>query len=157
MRYFVVDLKSQKFGIPKKSRGQYIAQYFYIMLLECTTVVRWFWNLLGTLSYVLTITLAYHIEGLVFELSRTKDMSSIQFTGPLNQISELTKNIRVENNRMPYFRPSSIEFGHRTKWNSLQKTRMKLNRPVDLALKQPRRYKVLFLSLQSNLYITALY
>ena len=89
--------------------------------LECTTVVRWCWNLLGTLSYVLTITLAYHIEGLVFELSRTKAMSSIQFTRPLNQIRELTKNTHVENNRMPYFRPSSIEFGHWTKCNSLQK------------------------------------
>ena len=32
MRCFVVDFKSQKYGIPKKSRGQFIAQYFYTML-----------------------------------------------------------------------------------------------------------------------------
>ena len=89
--------------------------------LECTTVARWSWNFLEALSYVLsTITRVYHIERSVFELSRTKDMSSIQFTRPLNQI-ELTKNIRVEKNRMLYFRPSSTELGHRTKWNCLQK------------------------------------
>ena len=27
-----MDFKSQKYGIPKKSRGQFIAQYFYTML-----------------------------------------------------------------------------------------------------------------------------
>ena len=32
MRYFVVDFKSQKYGIPKKSRGQFIAQNIYTML-----------------------------------------------------------------------------------------------------------------------------
>ena len=37
------------------------------------------------------------------------------------------------------------------------KTQMELNRSIDPALKQPRRFEVLLLSLQSNLYITALY
>ena len=57
---------------------------------------------------------------------------------------------------MLYFRKSSIEFGHQTEAGALyRKTRMEQNRP-DPALKQPRRFEVLFLSLQSNLYVTAL-
>ena len=39
---------------------------------------------------------------------------------PLNQM-ELTKNIRIDKNRMLYIRTSSIEFGHLTKWNCLHK------------------------------------
>ena len=63
------------------------------------------------------VTLAYDIERSVFEPSRTKDMSSIQFTvfkRPLKQIEQI-KNIRIEKkNWMLYFRKSSIEFGHQT-------------------------------------------
>ena len=73
--------------------------------LEWTTVIRWSWNLLGTLWHVLwTITPAYHIERSVFELSRTKDMGSIQLlTRPLNQI-EQTKTIGIEEKRMLFER-----------------------------------------------------
>ena len=111
------------------------------MLLECTTVVRRFWNIWGTLSYVLTITLAYHIEGLVFELSRTKDMSSIQFTRPLNRTRELTKNIRVENNRMPYFltkfdwvrSSNEVElFTKKHEWNKIVQSIQRWNSQGDL-------------------------
>ena len=105
----------------------------------------------------------YHIERSVFELSRTKDMSFIQFTRPLNQI-EQTKNIRTEKKsnvqsdcfkknlcdqvRMFYFRTSSIEVGRDIERSGTlyRKTQVEQNRPVDQALKHPRRFEVLFLS-----------
>ena len=73
------------------------------------------------------VTLAYDIERSVFESSRTKDISSIQFTvfkRPLNQIEQI-KNIPKfwKKNWMLYFRKSSIEFGHQTEWSSLQKNK----------------------------------
>ena len=48
------------------------------------------------------VTLAYDIERSVFEPSRTKDMSSIQFTvfkRPLNQIEQI-KSIRIEKKKL---------------------------------------------------------
>ena len=83
--------------------------------LECTTVARW-----SMLKFIrnLVACSVIHYPGVshrtfLFQLSRTKDMRSIRFTRPLNQI-EQTKNIRIEKNRMLYIRMSSIEFGHRT-------------------------------------------
>ena len=88
-------------------------------------------------------------------------MSSIQFTRPLNQI-EQTKNIRIEKNQM-----FSLNVLRKTSGTSLEsfifervrlslaiersgtlyrKTRVEQNRPVDQALKQPRRFEVLLLS-----------
>ena len=77
-------------------------------------------------------------ESSVFKQTWTKDMSSMQFMRPLNQI-ELTKNIRIDKNRLLYIRTSSIEFGHLTKWNCLQK----LTNGRNPALKQPRQFEVL--------------
>ena len=86
-------------------------------------------------------------------------MSSIQFTRPLNQI-EQTKNIRIEKNQM-----FSLNVLRKTSGTSLEsfifeqarlslaiersgtlyrKTRVEQNRPVDQALKQPRRFEVCF-------------
>ena len=103
----------------------------------------------------------YHIERSVFGLSRTKDMSSIQFTRPLNQI-EQTKNIRIEKNQMFSLNVSRKTSGTRLECfifervrlslviersgTLYRKTRVEQNRPVDQALKHPRRFEVLFLS-----------
>ena len=103
----------------------------------------------------------YHIERSVFELSRTKDLSSIQFTRPLNQI-EQTKNIRIEKNQMFSLNVSRKTSGTRLECfifervrlslaiersgTLYRKTRVEQNRPVDQALKHPRRFEVLFLS-----------
>ena len=103
----------------------------------------------------------YHIERSVFELSRKKDMSSIQFTRPLNKI-EQTKNIRIEKNQMFSLNVSRKTSGTRLECfifervrlslaiersgTLYRKTRVEQNRPVDQALKQPRRFEVLFLS-----------
>ena len=97
----------------------------------------------------------------------------IQFTRPLNQI-ELTKIIRIEKNQLFSLNVSRKASGtrlecfifERVRLSSViersgtllyRKTRVEQNRPVDPALKQPRRFEVLFPSLQSNLYVTALY
>ena len=109
----------------------------------------------------MNITPVYHIESSVFELSRKKDMSSIQFTRPLNQI-EQTKNIRIEKNQMFSLNVSRKISGTRLECFTFQrvrlslaiersgtlyrKTRVEQNRPVDQALKQARRFEVLFLS-----------
>ena len=85
-------------------------------------------------------------------------------TPSLNQI-ELTKNIRIDKKkksnvqsecfkknvrdqvRMFYFRTSSIKLVVIERSGTLyRKTRVEQNRPVDQALKQPRRFEVLFLS-----------
>ena len=103
----------------------------------------------------------YHIERSVFELSRKKDMISIQFTRPLNQI-ELTKNIRIEKNQMFSLNVSRKTSGTRLECFIFERVRLNLaiersgtlyrkirveqNRPVDQALKHPRRFEVLFLS-----------
>ena len=101
----------------------------------------------------------YHIERSVFELSRKKDMSSIQFTRPLNKI-EQTKNIRIEKNQMFSLNVSRKTSGTRLECfifervrlslaiersgTLYRKTRVEQNRPVDQALKQPRRLEVCF-------------
>ena len=88
-------------------------------------------------------------------------MSSIQFTRPLNQ-TEQTKNIRIEKNQMFSLNVSRKTSGTRLECFIFQrvrlslaiersgtlyrKTRVEQNRPVAQALKQPRRYEVLFLS-----------
>ena len=103
----------------------------------------------------------YHIERSVFELSRTKDLSSIQFTRPLNQI-EQTKNIRIEKNQMFSLNVSRKTSGTRLECiifervrlslaiersgTLYRKTRVEQNRAADQALKHPRRFEVLFLS-----------
>ena len=87
-------------------------------------------------------------------------MSSIQFTRPLNQI-EQTKNIRIEKNQMFSLNVSRKPSGTRLECfifervrlslaiersgTLYRKTRVEQNRPVDQALKQPRRFEVLFL------------
>ena len=92
----------------------------------------------------------YHIERSVFELSRTKDLSSTQFTRPLNQI-EQTKNIRIEKNQMFSLNVSRKTSGTRLECiifervrlslaiersgTLYRKTRVEQNRPVDQALK----------------------
>ena len=141
--------------------------------LECTTVARWSWNLLGALWHVLwTITPVHHIERSAFELSRTKDMSSIQFTRPLNQIEQKkkysnwkTSNVQSEcfkkNNwdqvRMFYFRTSSIEFGHRTKWSSLQKNTSGTKSSSWSSVETSKAIWSFVSFLQWNVYVTALY
>ena len=101
------------------------------------------------------------MERSVFELSRKKDMISIQFTRLLNQI-ELTKNIRIEKNQMFSLNVSRKTSGTRLECFTFErvrlslatersgtlyrKTRVEQNRPVDQALKQARRFEVLFLS-----------
>ena len=78
------------------------------------------------MSHVLwTITLAYHIERSVFEFSRTKDLSSIQFTRPLNQI-EQTKNIRIEKNQMFSLNVSRKTSGTRLECFIFQRVRLSL-------------------------------
>ena len=108
------------------------------------------------------MTRVYHIERSVFELSRTKDMSSIQFTRPLNQIKQ-TKNIRIEKNQTFSLNVSRKNSGTRVECFIFERVRLSLaiersrielftekhveqNRPVDQAMKQPRRFEVLFLS-----------
>ena len=94
--------------------------------LECTTVATWSWNLLGALWHVLwTITWVYHIERSVFELSRKKDMISIQFTRPLNQI-EQTKNIRIEKNQMFSLNVSRKTSGTRLECFIFERVRLSL-------------------------------
>ena len=82
-------------------------------------------------------------------------------TPPLNQI-EQTKNIRIEKNEMFSLTVSRKTSGNRLECFIFQrvrlssviersgtlyrKTRVEQNRPVDQALKQPRRLEVLFLS-----------
>ena len=87
-------------------------------------------------------------------------MSSIQFTvfkRPLNQIEEI-KNIRIEKKIECYiFERVRLSSVIKRSGALYRKTRMEQNRSIDPALKQPRRFEVLFLSLQSNLYVTALY
>ena len=109
-----------------------------------------------------SMTRVYHIERSVFELSRTKDMSSIQFTRPLNQIKQ-TKNIRIEKNQTFSLNVSRKNSGTRVECFIFERVRLSLaiersrielftekhveqNRPVDQAMKQPRRFEVLFLS-----------
>ena len=86
-------------------------------------------------------------------------MSSIQFTRPLNQI-EQTKNIRIEKNQMFSLNVSRKTSGTRLECfifervrlslaiersgTLYRKTRVEQNRPVDQALKQPRRLEVCF-------------
>ena len=82
-------------------------------------------------------------------------------TPPFNQI-EQTKNIRIEKNQMFSLNVSRKTSGTRLECFIFQRVRLSLaiersgtlyrkirveqNRPVDQALKQPRRFEVLFLS-----------
>ena len=104
----------------------------------------------------------YHIERSVFELSRTTgDMSAIHSRRHSTK-SNKQKNIRIEKNQMFSLNVSRKTSGtrlecflfERVRLSSViegsgtlyRKTGVEQNRPVDQALKQPRRFEVLFLS-----------
>ena len=63
-----------------------------------------------------------------------------------NVQSECFKKNLWDQVRMFYFRTSSIESVIERSGTLYRKTRVEQNRPVDQALKQPRRFEVLFLS-----------
>ena len=98
-------------------------------------------------------------------------MSSIQFTRPLNQIEQTKKysnwkksNVQFQcfkknlwdQVRMFSFRTSSIEFGHRTKWNSLQKNTSGTKSSSWSSVETAKAIWSFVSFLQWNLYVTAL-
>ena len=74
-----------------------------------------------------------------------------------NVQSECFKKNLWDQVRMFYFRTSSIEFGHRTKWNSLQKNTSGTKSSSWSSVETPKAIWKFVSFLQWNLYVTALY
>ena len=141
--------------------------------LECTTVARWSWHLLGALWHVLwTIhpgvshrtfgfrTLSkerheFHTVHAAIEPNRTNKKYSNWKKS--NVQSECFKKNLWDQVRMFYFPTSSIEFGHRTKWSSLQKNTSGTKSSSWSSVETSKAIWSFVSFLQSNLCIRALY